>query len=149
MSQMTLERIHEDLLALSEKLKNSELNNLAYEIKTYILDKDEKKAVKGWKKDQGKIVFAKNKTIKIEVYKNKEYPGIMIHRRYGAEEQLESGWVISHELSGSKISQSFYTSVRKAVKAFLDHAAKVNWNRPAAEISEDPEAKKAYSDLNK
>jgi hypothetical protein len=147
MSQRTLEQIYGDLSELSVTLKDQILDNLVCEIKNLISDEEEKKAVKGWKKGSGKIRLSSEKTLAIEVYRNENYPGIMINRSYNTHGQLMSGWTISHDLSGLRLGDKRYSNMRKAVKAFLEHAANVNWNRPEKEIVADPEARTAHYNL--
>ncbi|MEW6663043.1 MAG: hypothetical protein ACOY9Y_02285 [Bacillota bacterium] len=146
MPQRGLEQIYLDLVTVSEKLENSNLNKLVEEIRTYILTEDEKTATKEWKRSSGKITFEKGH-LTVDVYRNANYPGVMIHRHYKPNGELQSGWVISHELSGLKLGSIVYNNMRKAVKAFLEHAANVNWDRPKEEILADPEAKTAYYNM--
>lgn len=148
MPKRTLVEIYGDLSELSKTLNNQTFDKLIDEIKNLILADDEKRAIKDWKKSTGWIKMPENKKLKIEVYQNKKYPGIMIHRGYTHLGQLISKWSISHESSGLRISCKNYPNLRKAVKAFLDHAANVDWGRPENEILECPKARKAIEALN-
>lgn len=141
-----LEEIYIELSSLSKVLDNNELYMLVYELKDYLSAEDEKKAVKGWKKGSGVVKYP-TKNVTVEVYRDKNYPGIMIHRSIGAGEQFAPGWVISHELSGLRLSTRFPT-MGKAVKTFMKHAASVNWNRPSDDLLKDIAAREAGSGLN-
>lgn len=144
----TLEGIHYDLTVLSTALNNEELYNLVQEIREHISALDEKKAAKDWKKGTGTIRVNEGKTATVEVYRNSRYPGVVIHRQYGAPGEILKKWNITHELSGLSIS-SGYSNMRKAVKAFLEHAADVNWNMPEAELVKDTKVRTAYENINK
>ena len=141
-----LEEIYVELSSLSKELDNDGLHVLVYDLKDYLSAEDEKKAVKGWKKGSGDVKYPNAKTVTVEVYRDKNYPGIMIHRNIDADMQ-PPGWVISHELSGLRLSIGFPT-MGKAVKAFMKHEASVNWNRPSDDLLKDNVARNAGSGLN-
>ena len=92
MPQRTLEQIHVDLVKISENLENYVLDGLVDEISALILTEDEKKTAKGWKKGRGNLAF-KSTTITVDVYRNDDYPGLMINRRYS--EDCSSLWPFS------------------------------------------------------
>ncbi len=148
MSQKTLEQILNDLTNLNKGLDgNYILEESISDLQAYISAEDEKKAAKGWVKGTGELKIRKDNPITVEVYRNEKYPGVMIHRVYGYNSDLLPGYTLSHEKSGLIIGGK-WSNMRKAVKAFLDHAAKVNWDRPTEEILKDPEAVEAAKKLN-
>lgn len=148
MPQKTLEQILNDLIDLNKYLDgNYALEESISDLSDYISAEDEKKAAKGWVKGTGELKTRKDDPITVEVYRNKDYPGVMIHRAYGYNSDLLSGYALSHEKSGLRIGGK-WPNMRKAVKAFLDHASKVNWDRPTEEILKDPEAVEAAKKLN-
>lgn len=142
-----LEEVYADLSDLAKKLNDNSLYMLVYEIKEILSDEDEKKAAKDWVKGTGEIRFNPKQAITVNAYRNKKFPGVIIHRNYDITGELLPGWSISHELSGLRLS-SGYQNMRKAVKAFTEHAANVDWNRPGDEITADPEARDAYNRLS-
>lgn len=143
MPQKILEQILNDLTTLNKYLDgNYALEESVSNLTAYISAEDEKKAAKGWKKGTGELKIRKDALITVEVYRNGEYPGIMIHRAYN-----QPGWTLSHEKSGLRIGGKF-SNMRKAVKAFLDQASKVNWDRLTDEVLKDPEAIEAAKRLN-
>lgn len=137
-----LEEVYADLSDLAKKLNDNSLYMLVYEIKEILSDEDEKKAAKDWVKGSGEVRFNPKQTITVDAYRNKKYPGVTIHRSYVITGDLIKGWSISHELSGLRLD-SGYSNMRKAVKAFIEHAANVDWNRTEAEVTTDPEARAA------
>ncbi|MFA5385092.1 MAG: hypothetical protein WC364_10585 [Eubacteriales bacterium] len=143
MAKRPLEKIYFDLLDLAETLNDHMLFMLLGEIKTIISDNDEKNAAKDWKKGSGVL---QPDSIRIEVFKNDNHPGVMIHRKVDENGGLIPGWAISHE-SGYRLGPPTYANKRKAVKAFMNHASKINWNRPRNKLIEDPEAMQANRDL--
>ncbi len=141
-----LEQIYSDLLNLAPTIDNFQFYTLLDEIRAIISDEDEKKAAKDWKKGTEDIRVSKDKVITAEVFRNKNHPGIMIHRSINRDGKWMSGWNISHEISGLRIGP-IYSSMRKAVKAFQEHASGVDWNRSAEELMNDPAAQKADAGL--
>lgn len=143
-----LEEIYGDLYSFAKRQDSHELNSLVLEIKKLILAEDEKKAAKEWVKGFGDLRYDEGKTLTAEVYRNKNYPGIMIHRSISREGRWLPGWSIGHEMSGLRIGPGGYPNLHKAVKEFLEHASKVDWNRSAEKLIKDPAAIKASRVLN-
>lgn len=144
---MMLGTIYSDLQALSEQLQHDELNRIVGALEEYSRLQDEKKAVKGWKKQLAEIAYLKEKDLlefTVDAYQNAKYPGVMIHRDFN---NVHKNWIISHKASGRKISPANYATMRRAVNAFTRYAAHVNWDRPEIEIQADAEAKEASKAL--
>lgn len=141
-----LEEIYADLNNLAKTLNDNTLYRLVNDIKDVILDEDDKKAAKDWVKSSGELRSHSKKAILIEVYRNKKYPGVMIHRSYSVQEELIKGWSISHDLSGYRLA-SGYPNMRRAVRTFIECAADVDWSRTADELTTDPKAHAAYNRL--
>lgn len=135
-----LDDVYNDLLSLSTRLEHYELDSLTNEIKNHILAMDEKRAAKDWKKATGDVRCG-SITVSIDVYFNTKYPGVMIHRNTDADGRLLKGWCI--RLNGKP-----YSTMPKAVKAFTEHLAIVNWDRPGEELKPDKDAHKAVVRLN-
>lgn len=86
----------------------------------------------------------------IPAYANPKYPGVLIHRRYDREGNYIC-WTFTHEPSGYSMVDRHYTKYRTlsdAVRAFMCHAAHINWDRPKAEIEQDPAARAAALKLS-
>lgn len=150
MAAPSLEEVYTRLVIYGQSNNvDQELTDIIKDIKRLVQAKEDQQTVKGWVKGKGFVVVYEGKKAEVQVYRNKEYPGVILHREYAGEKVISKTWVISHEITGLRLANKMFSNMSKAAKAFVTHAAGVDWNREAKEIVKDEQAKKAYAELNK
>jgi hypothetical protein len=141
MSQRKLEKIYNSLLERAKFHDDEDLNILVDELRKLIEEEEAKKVVKGWEAGTGGIKFPNDTVMEIQVHRNKNHPGIMIHRNY-KNKILSPGWQISLE-AGLRIVNVNYKTKTQAIKTFSECAGNIDWNRPLEVLSGDREIMEA------